>query len=400
MWQVDTGLVLYVALIFLWAWRLCCPWRCCGKWMAYANWCFLLYLVLTVIMGINLCMFAMDCIKDFSGNVQNSEISNMKPWVRYLVIPAPAILVATFIMCISQTVKHVEEIRNNAAPMRHDWAIQIIALPAVYGVMAMSSMVRCYTLLTTDIEDAAAFETAAIVAVSKSETCFWVGDLYEAWALFQFANLSLEVIENYFQREQGNSEASSTTLQAFKAVISLAWMGTWIFVIVCVLQAGWTIWIMTVGQVDAKSDEFQGVTRMFTAAGMVASGAAIWNVHVVGSFFHEYLKGFNPVLKFITVKIVVSFAFFQHGAVYMLQAINATLPGVGQAIVGKVPFFGDVINASELMFQFTYSGLLMWEVFLIAVLHWFAWGPREEWYNEGIAAKRSRGGGEQQPLLA
>merc|ERR1712151_791137 len=81
--------------------------------------------------------------------------------------------------------------------LKHDRAVQIIALPAVYGTMAMSSLTQLYMLFTSTYDENLAVTTSMEererIYLSKCETCFWVGDLYEAWALYQFGKLTLEL---------------------------------------------------------------------------------------------------------------------------------------------------------------------------------------------------------------
>merc|ERR1719359_2154941 len=70
---------------------------------------------------------------------------------------------------------------------------------------------------------------AVKLAVSRSETCFYVGDLYEAWALYQFGLLTLEVIKGNILHQENNgdeqAQAAARGLRlATKAVESLTWL--------------------------------------------------------------------------------------------------------------------------------------------------------------------------------
>merc|ERR1719277_1068591 len=152
-------------------------------------------------------------------------------WLRVLVLSTPAAMIIILALCWFQTRQHVLQIRANVAAMQHDRAVSIIALPAVYGLMAMSALVQLYRLASSEHS-----EHQREVLLSRYETCFFVADLYEAWALYQFGKLTLEVLGYKFaQREATNLEqqGSSDVLLSFTAVSSLAWLGTWMFVIVC-----------------------------------------------------------------------------------------------------------------------------------------------------------------------
>merc|ERR1719433_854312 len=82
----------------------------------------------------------------------------------------------------------------------------------------------------------------------KSETCSWVGDFYEAWALYQFAKLTLELIHTAIKNRRRSAdpaqvEGAIALLTAYTAVESLAWLGVILFLVVCALQAGWSLWV-------------------------------------------------------------------------------------------------------------------------------------------------------------
>merc|ERR1719433_1516876 len=111
----------------------------------------------------------------------------------------------------------------------------------------------------------------------RSETCGWVGDLYEAWALYQFAQLTLELVRAAIHSRRRSAdpaqvEGAVALLTAYGAVESLAWLGVILFLVVCILQAGWSLWVLflTAGKMNKSAAFTSGVAR-FSAAGMVAS---------------------------------------------------------------------------------------------------------------------------------
>ena len=50
----------------------------------------------------------------------------------------------------------------------------------------------------------------------------------------------------------------------------------------------------------SSTTEFDSSLSVFTGAGFVASGVALWNIAVVERTFHKNLEGYSPLLKFIT----------------------------------------------------------------------------------------------------
>merc|ERR1719217_3430 len=115
---------------------------------------------------------------------------------------------------------------------------------------------------------------------------------------------------------------------------------------------------------------------------MVASASAIWNIHVVESVYYDYLKGYSPYVKFISVKILVSFSFFQRGAFWCFQSVHKTLPDASHAFFSKIPLIGELLELPEVEFELFFAALILYEILFIAGLHIWAWGADEEWYLE------------------
>lgn len=256
----------------------------------------------------------------------------------------------------------------------------MIALPAVYGVMALSSLTELHQLVRSGSEQDARMRK---LALSKTEACYRVGDLYEAWVLYQFGRLTMSLIVSSIGKQRNSLEneergRASGLMMAHEAVESLMWLGTWMFVVVCVLQSGWSLWMLALAQPQPASSSFENTNMAFTAAGMVASASAIWNVHVVESVYYDYLKGYSPYIKFISVKILVSFAFFQRGAFWCFQGFHKTLPK--ETFLSTFPILGEILALSEVEFELFFAALILYEILFIALLHIWAWGADEEWY--------------------
>lgn len=407
--MLDSGLILYLSLLVLLAWRLISGWRCCGKWLEYVNYCVLLYTLLLFLLVYAVVWFG----KAALSNSGKNGWDQLPTWMRFLVIGAPFAVFVAFGICVLQTGEHVMKIRKNEAGCFHDRAVQIILLPAVYGTMSMSSLTRLYQLVAQDFSsdgatdaEIEAYEASEDLALAKSETCFYVADLYEAWALYQFGQLTLELIRNSIKKmsdttNQNERDKADALLVAHNAVESLAWLGVTLFLVVCVLQAGWSLYLLTFTSPWDDWDSYNEMMYNFKAAGYVASCAAIWNVHIVESKFHCHLEQYRPFLKFITVKVIVSIAFLQKGVLYILEAIQSTLPSAAQTLCTKVPIFGDILAFSDNEFELFYSAVILYECVFIALLHWWAWSAEEEWYAEEDTEEKGAGeDSERRPLLA
>mmetsp|Transcript_18652 Transcript_18652/g.33351 ORF Transcript_18652/g.33351 Transcript_18652/m.33351 type:complete len:444 (-) Transcript_18652:114-1445(-) len=372
---LDGGLVLYIGLLVLFVWRFLFSWRCCGRWLQYANYCSLLLLLLMTMMGYDLYMFIRAALSK-SGKSQWEE---MPSWLRPFILCAPAISVLTFCMASFQTFQHVEKIKDDSAVLRHDRAVQIILLPLVYCTTAMTSLSRLYkVIIAPEVE-----EEESQLQLLKAETCIMVGDLYEAWALYQFGKLTLELIESSIAK-QGLSEreeeraAARALMVAHTAVESLAWVGILSFLVVCVLQSGWSLWILTFIPADTQVSAYAEASEQFTAAGFLASCAAIYNVFIVESTFHHFLAAYSPWLKFLTVKFLVSFAYCQRIFFDCCQIAQENyIPGLQY-----IPVIGEIIMFDDVKFELFYACLLIFECFIVSLMHLWAWRVSEEWYDE------------------
>lgn len=404
--MIDAGVVLYIGLLFLGLWRWLSGWRLCGAALEYTNYCVLLYLLLLVLLVHSIFCFIQTALQP-SGKAAWDDLPH---WLRPVMLGAPFAAGLVLVVVATQTVEHVKEIRKGIATLKHDRAVQIIALPAVYGVVAMSSLTGMYQLHSKAFGDDAASKMEADdrqqLFISRSETCFWVGDLYEAWALYQFGKLSLDLIKSSLWKMRRSPvperrAAATSLIEAHGAVESIAWLGISLFLAVCVMQAGWSIYLLSFvsGPPSERWPDYNAKMAQFRAAGMVASAGAIYNVHVVESTFHAYFEGYRPLLKFVTVKIIVSLAFFQKGCFIILKTLKQLLPEGSQTVVNKVPLLGDLMHFSEVQFELFYDSAIVFECVLIACLHWWAWNANEPWYDDDDA-EHEGADGERKPLLA
>eukprot|EP00931_Biecheleriopsis_adriatica_P089999 TRINITY_DN64050_c0_g1_i1.p1 TRINITY_DN64050_c0_g1~~TRINITY_DN64050_c0_g1_i1.p1 ORF type:complete len:426 (+),score=91.14 TRINITY_DN64050_c0_g1_i1:126-1403(+) len=420
--MLDAGLILYVGLLVLFVWRFLSGWRLCGAWLEYANYCMLLYGLLFF-----LNIWAIVAFLSLASTAEGKQVWGTLPGIAHpLMMGAPAAALIVYIMAFLQTGQHVNEIRRGAGVLKHDRAVQIIALPAVFGCMAMNALAKMFECAAkVDIEDALAGSrmgknaTAAIpesdmkqLYKAQTETCYQVGDLYEAWALFQFCRMTMEILRSSLKRisrEQPTAGSGSELQQEAKGLLvahsaldDIAYVGVFMFLAVCLSEAGWSLYLLTF----SSSSDWTGYNSSmgkFQAAGLVSSAAAIYNVNKVEFHFHSYFQGYGPLLKFLTVKILLSLAYFQKGCIYVLQAVNSTLPGLLQHVVNDTPFLHEIVNMEETEFFLLYSSVVLYECVLGVILHWFAWPADESFYNEEPLEDKEGGPAltksEQRPLI-
>jgi len=407
--MLAAGLVLYVGFLILFIWRSISGWRLCGAWLEYANYCMLLYLLLFVLNGwaiVNFVTLAMQS--------EGQSVWKHSPhWLQVFACGAPFAAVITFAMAFIQTGQHVRELRRGSGVSKHDRTVQIIALPAVFGCMAMNA-------LATSFEAASKFprgaEHSSLIQASvfspflnttspareesnqkqfylaQTETFFHVGDIYEAWALFQFCKMTMEMLKvslhNISQSksvEDGErQDLAKGLLKAHGAFESITWVGVAMFLVVTVAQAGWSLYLLFFTDTDSNWLGYNSQMGDFFAAGLVASMAAIYNVHTVEMEFHDFFEGYGPLLKFLTVKLLLSLAYFQKSAVSVLQAVNNTLPNLMQGMIAKIPLINDLINFDDNEFYVFYSSLVLYECIVAVLLHYFAWPADESFYSDEL----------------
>ncbi|CAJ1347960.1 unnamed protein product, partial [Effrenium voratum] len=344
-----------------------------------------LYFLLLVLYIYNSVIFSITALHEDG----KTAWSTLPSWMRPLILSAPFCAVVTLLTCFGQTGAHLLKIKSGSASAFHDQVIQVLALPALYGGMAFSSMVRMYQFHVHTSDDPSflnlPLQKQRSVALSRSETCFFVGDMFEAWTLYHFGRMTLDVIEASLQRQsrEGATEKRAEArgmMKSHYAIWAMVWASVVIFLLVSFSETAWSLYLLHIAY--GTNDELEDSLSVFTGAGFIASGAALWNIAVVERNFHENLEGFWPLLKFVTVKILVSFAYFQKGCFYFLVALKRTLPEEGQKLANSVPFFGQVMSMDQAHFDLFYATLMVLECFLVSGLHLIAWPAGEDWYEK------------------
>jgi hypothetical protein len=228
------------------------------------------------------------------------------------------------------------------------------------------------------------------VAIIKAETCLWIADLYEAWALYQFGLLTLELLGDVFEKKaidysKGTNESRTEALalkRAHPSLFQLAFLGIATFVLVSLLDVAVALFYIVLGSnMPNFVAAFNSAQSAFDLSGFLASCTAIYSVYVVEHEFHDQLEEFCPFMKFLTVKILVSFAYGQQYFFEALQAIYSFFPAI-QPAIDHVPVLGSLVKFNNAEFYAFYSALLIIECFFIALMHVWAWHHDEEWYED------------------
>jgi hypothetical protein len=312
------------------------------------------------------------------------------PFARGAGIVAPWFVLITWCVCAHGTWRHAREIWTLSGVSRyHDLVIQIIALPVVYSLMALSAVLRMWRLMANDFgrpEDDwwQTWDTWHYKALQIYEADYAVADLYESWALHHFAVLAMAMLKQSFdsakhvlERSAATVDTNSPMFQAWAgtlkgmhiSVSNLAMLGIWSFVISCACSSCWVLATVLLEDASGPNSELGQMIRngsenvKFFASGMgcVASSVAICNMIQIERTFHIELANFGPFLKFWGTKILVSIAF--------LQTIVFMIP---------VPPFKDLTIVQS---NVTYSTLICYECLVIALLHMYAWKCDEAWYR-------------------
>eukprot|EP00913_Durusdinium_trenchii_P019367 g18207.t1 len=158
----------------------------------------------------------------------------------------PLFMVATYAVCIVHTIQHLKKLvwwkRGRADEEHtfetHDRTLRILILPLFYGVMSCQGVVRMWGVTfkaekhqwcpaeCTDSECrlGLCMPTQCLVSAPGYDACFWLGDLYESYALFTFGLIVLEYLSQRLRRGMMEAQDALKTNQVPRASDSFSEM--------------------------------------------------------------------------------------------------------------------------------------------------------------------------------
>lgn len=343
-------------------------------------------------------------IDSFDEWQQDDDLTDY-PYLRGLSMVTPIFLIATYCVCAWHTWQHLRILswmkRGDALTEHtfemHDRALRIILLPLFYGTMSFQGVIRMWGIAINNSGDAHHFpnyELRKRFLQDSYDACFWLGDMYESYALFVFGLLVLEYLRQrmnarIFEIQNDTSlprasESFSELTGSVKILLmqtkGLTILGIKLFCATCAMQAVYGVTVNCAAYYHVQEDIFgpgghtttdvpgvlqtekvkDMVHHFFYGAGFVASFAAIGNLIEVERGFRYYLIDFSPIWKFLGTKIIVTIAFLQ-----------------SMALAACPPFCWWSYTRSNLL----YASLLCIECFLISVVHLYAWRADEAWFE-------------------
>lgn len=349
-----------------------------------------------------------EVIKEIS---EEASLESYPYLMRWFPLAAPWFALITLLICFYISIRHVAAMWDwnrypdwQASYKRHDSVIQITALPVVYGIMSLKSLMRAWQVVlyvypAQFVEEGAdpftVYKTHRDLLLSLGDANYSFADVFEAWSLSAFAGLVYTVIQDKHESamrqlnetahhsNETSEKASSMAVKKveekgskmMEAMKSLAFLGIQSFLVSCFLASAYALLFFQVRRnfpdrvEEYASKHFQNKVHWFLlGVGAVTSTVAISNILTLESTFHEELHHFFPSGKFWSTKILVSIAFLQ------------------EIVVNCMGF-------SEIQTSIVYSSFLCLECMLVSLLHHHSWGANESWYSavavEGVTARYS-----------
>mmetsp|Transcript_4949 Transcript_4949/g.14434 ORF Transcript_4949/g.14434 Transcript_4949/m.14434 type:complete len:564 (-) Transcript_4949:75-1766(-) len=337
--------------------------------------------------------------------------------IRMLAMISPIFIGLTWVVTITHWAKHLPKNRGFDEDLRwyptfsHDLAMQVVALPLVYGNFLLDSVLEMLRLLTGE-----SFSMVPDSRVAKDcegewnrlklqieQTCqsnTQLADLYEAWALRCFGTLCfalvgrqinrevptvkyiLSTIKNHLQSVASAESGDRSILddvkiltdprnQLFKPLQLTSRIGVRVFVWTYAIKSVYLLVLTFLGHIDlqlcGEGGKFPPACSFLPyldGACFLASTLAIYNIVVFEHNLNSILKAghFRPFEKFLGVKVMVSICFIQS---FVLEVLGSWL-----------------WDLSKEQISLCYSCLLCCEVLPLSLLLYIAWRPAEgDWHH-------------------
>lgn len=331
-------------------------------------------------------------------------------FLRWMSMACPVFIGLTFGVTITHLWRHFPFNRGFDDHLRwfpsysHDLAMQVVALPLVYGVFALDSTRCMLKLMTGDAYKPDGTRSWSSVEDDVNQTYsinFQLADLYEAWALRSFGVLCFVRVSRQIRLEAPTVKYIIETVRAhfagvqtagsrdrmlmedliilnspeellFEPLQQTAGIGVMVFVYTYALKS---VYLLSLGlladepfniQLCGNAGKFPAMCSFIPyvdGAAFLASTLAIYNMVVFEHNLKAILKreNFKPFEKFLCVKMLVSIAFLQDFAMTVV--------------------IGSVLDFSKQQVNLCYTCLICFEVFPISVLVFWAWRPTpNDWY--------------------
>jgi len=322
--------------------------------------CFILFFIFGVLL-FNSMHETLTCMLDYgwldSAKFQSNApaaVRELSLWLRLISLGTPVATLLTFCMSAFHVASHAYTNGADWMTGQRDRCMQVLALPMVYGIMSFKSVLRFWSLYTGSVSKdfPGDWDAQKAFIFDMSLANYDTGDLYEAWALYQFGQLCLVQIDKTFK----NKSESKELLDATK---SLTTLGVATFVVTCFIQATCKIALSMYEHITGIAMNKHTLQPYLTGMGLVSSSVAITNVVKIELGFHKQLEPLRPASKFWSTKILVSIAFMQEIVIDFLLS--------------------SVLN--ELERALLYASLICYEIVAITGLHWVAWHIDEGYLN-------------------
>lgn len=361
--------ILYASLFGLALWRGIYP---CTTWtrkpQMYFNYASALYSVLIFLWLTESIEFVIAVVRDIEISSRTGHTPWPADWLRVMAVICPFAVLITIVVVHFQSRQHIREIREGRSVWLHERTLSILAVPAVYGLMAMEAMVQMYNLSVEQDDkgsDADLGDTKH-VAVASFDTILHVGLVFQAWGLYQFGQLTTELLRQAFTHTTLVDENERMVVQraqlSFTAVADVMWVGCGLFLLLVLIASAWTfvMWICDI-PLDNR-EHFDRWLRQFFFSVLTASAGAIYNIHKVEQAFGHLVKNWQPLLKFLQVKMLVFFSCWQLGLFKFIVNL-------------------EIVAITGVQLKLFNAALLTWECLLCALINVFGWHSSEMWYD-------------------
>jgi len=336
--------------------------------------------------------------------------------LRFMSLISPWCIFLTWIFTLIHWWQHLRSPRSFDEDIcwypsySHDLAMQVVALPLVYGIFSLDSVLEMLRLLTgqsymaipeqrRDANPVLEWDRILLRVDQKYDTNTELADLYEAWALRCFGMLCFLLVSRQVKREVPTVKYIISTIKdhlgrvasegngdrgileeikilndpgklLYQPLQQTSRIGVVVFVWTYALKSGYLLGLNFLAQLDLQlcgpNGKFPPACSLLPyldGACFLASTLAIYNIVVFEHNLSDILNEgqFRPFAKFLGVKLMVSITFIQSFALNVLAKF--------------------LWNLSKEQIDLCYSCLVCCEVVPLSLLLYYAWRPcQDDWH--------------------